>query len=171
MTAFIDDDDRIAILHHKNSWHILCMDRCVWVLDRKEWNAAWAHAGYGDDNDFSDRVGIAILDETTVDRFLQESRSFHLDTEWLRREVRELLLLTDDWWDVEYIMPRLLIDFDLRRLTAWYSYDDGPSWETLVPHGWTGLYADFTVDETAIPQDYRYWIVDGQHFADRFGAD
>jgi hypothetical protein len=164
MALSLGENDRIAIIRYKNKWHIFCMERWVWVLDRVKWDNAWIAAGFESHNTgCPDRFGITILNEETIEEFLLKASDFELQPDILHQELTELMSMTNCYWDIEYILPRVVIDFDLRSLSAWYSYDDGPAWELHTPSGWKGKVDNFLSNSNSIPEYYKYWIMNGEN--------
>ena len=167
MGFIMDEDDRIAYIRYKDQLYLYCMERWNWVLDGRKWNDAWKRLNQPA-SAFEARFGIEVLDQHTIATFMSKSKDFQVDPEILRNELKELCCLAEDIFDIQYILPRVYIDFDRKHLSASYSFDDGPCWERYVPDDWTGEVESFSAiyDETLLPLEYRYWIIDGANILD-----
>jgi hypothetical protein len=114
------------------------------------------------EHDFSERYDIGVLDETTVKLFLEKSKEYDVTAEDLRAELKELLGLSTSWWDIDYILPRLFMDFDRRELTVLTKhFDDGVRFDNYAPKHWTSEFHDFWDEELPVPELFKYWVIDG----------
>jgi hypothetical protein len=71
--------------------------------------------------------------------------------------------VASSWEDVADFCPALMVNFDQRRLLS--LFPEMIKFEDYVPYGWYGKYDDFYPE---IPQEQRYWIVDGVDYFERF---
>lgn len=109
--------------------------------------------GVPNPDDFSDRFNIAVVNEDTAEDFLQKLNDFEVGTEELRK-----MLEQRTYSHISDMLPSLYVDFDDKELTSYYP--EPASYELYVPKGWLGKYEQFI---EVIPEDYRYWIIDGNN--------
>lgn len=134
----------------------------VGVLFQKTWSWYITEREYWFLNtEMEDRFGITVLDETTAETFLDKIIDLKVSTSDLRKllvELEDAFMSTDE---VLEFIPTIYVNFDDR---VFYSFFPEPmSFENYVPVGWIGEYKDF-FDE--VPEQERYWLVDGDHFFD-----
>jgi hypothetical protein len=126
------------------------------VMDWNAWHDAFVSHGYSlPAQNPADRFGILVVDESTADAFLNAISANKLDEDWLRNQLRSFSPNLD-WDEIAHLFPRLMIDFDSRKL---YSINaEGIQYDLYAPKGWQGISDDFY---DLIPENHRYWI-DGQ---------
>ena len=128
-------------------WYILDKDYCF--LDYARLEDAYRKKGYDVVIDDTLRFGIKVVNEWTQVLFLENIKKYEIAAE----ELRKMLMNESNHNEKLAYNPSILIDFENRLLTSYYSEPE--AFEDFVPNGWEGKYQDFTED---IPQDQRYWI-------------
>jgi hypothetical protein len=143
----------IVQVKYMNSYRWFVADKEIWFLDLKKLIASYLEKGFEIPNpdDFSDRFNIAIVNEDTAEDFLQKISDFEVRTEELRK-----MLEQRTYSHISDMLPSLYVDFDDKELTSYYP--EPASYELYVPDGWLGKYGQFI---GVIPEDYRYWIIQG----------
>ncbi|MEM1208148.1 MAG: group-specific protein [Planctomycetota bacterium] len=137
-------------------------DRELWVLDLKKWHQEFVDAGYSTpDVDSSDRFGIDVVNDETIDHFLSSMSEFELDCTKLADALARRFPSAKSWWDVGKLFPVMFVDVDKRHVAAFYS--NGIPMERYVPEGWTGEFEDFATrfSEEDFPSTEKFWIQDG----------
>ena len=135
-------------------WH--ASEKELWILDQRKWAQAFISAGYDvSSEDYSERFGIAVLNEKTAPAFFRETESDFVTKEHLQSLLRSSESL-ETWDDFSHLMPSLYVDFDRRELISFFP--EPLEFENYVPEGWKGSYSAFY---ERIPNDQRYWILDG----------
>ena len=150
----------IAGVTYKRRFYWFVTDKSLWFLDYeklyKSLENAYIKMGrtkkrfiyeVGDFTQFcEDRWNISIVNNKSVDKFLDKIRKYTVTSEELGE------LLENEPGNQEYY-PALYVDFDRKEF---YSYFPEPeNFEAFVPDGWNGVYEKF---DTLIPVNYRYWI-------------
>jgi hypothetical protein len=128
-------------------WYILDKDFCF--LDYVKLEEAYRKKGYDVVIDDTPRFGIKVVNELTQVLFLDNIKEYRIAAEKLRK----MLMNEANYDDKLAYNPSILIDFENRLLTSYYSEPE--AFEDFVPNGWEGKYQDFA---EAIPRDQRYWI-------------
>ena len=137
-------------------------DRELWVLDWHKWRQDFVNAGSSPPEiEPTDRFGIPIVNEDTIDRFLAEMRVFEIPKDHLAKELAALFPDAKSWWDVGYLFPIMFVDCDRRRVAAFYY--NGTPMERYVPDGWSGQFVDFATEfsEEEFPTIERFWVQNG----------
>lgn len=167
-----DEDDRLAYIRHKEKLYLLSMQRWVWVLDYNKWNS-YPSLAFSSTEVEELRFGIMVLDETSVDHFLDNAKPYIINIDDMKKFFQEKISKTNCYWDIEMILPKLYIDFDKRQLDAWYSFDDGPYWENYAPEHWQARILDFGMeyDETLLPLEQKYWYINGVNYPTTMETD
>jgi hypothetical protein len=156
MREVVSEDDVIALIHYKDEWKFYAGDEDLWVMDWNAWHNAFASKGYSTpEPNPEDRYGILVVNESTAEAFLNAISENKLEEDWLRNQLRSFGPNLD-WDEVAHLFPRLMIDFDSRKVFS--ANADGIQYELYVPEGWQGIFCDF---QELIPESHRYWI-DGQ---------
>ena len=155
----------VAVARYKGVVHWLLSEPENLILDWKKRRDEFVAAGhqYPDlEMIAAQRAGVVLLDENTADKFLNASNARKLPLDFLRKARRERVASAQSWWDVGFLFPIALIDFDNRRLAGFYQ--SGARLERYVPDGWVGEFADFanTYPEEVFPAADKFWIVDGK---------
>jgi hypothetical protein len=115
---------------------------------------AFAKLGYPREPHEYDRFGIRVLDENLASAFIDAMRPNQLHEQELTGLLRQLVPVSG-WFDVDYLFPKLLIDFDQKTLDTMHV--DGINYDYYVPERWIGRTRNF-YDE--IPVKHRYWVDD-----------
>lgn len=156
MREEVSENDVIAVIHYKDEWGFYAGEEDLWVMDWNAWHNAFVSQGYSAPApNPADRFGVLVVDEATADAFLNAISENRLDEDWLRNQLRSFGP-NCQWDEVAHLFPRVMIDFDARKLFSVSS--DGIQYDLYVPRGWQGTSADFY---DLIPENHRYWI-DGQ---------
>lgn len=145
----------IALVKYKKSYKWFVTDKEIWFLDLKKLISSYLEKGFVIHNpeDFSGRFDIAVVNEDTVEEFLQRISEFEV----INEELMEILVQRG-YSHISDMLPSLYVDFDDKELTSFYP--EPASYELYVPNGWLGKYEQFIGH---IPEDYRYWIVNGDN--------
>lgn len=137
---------------HNGSWQWYVTDRELWFMDLVKWNRAFAARGFAvDENDFTDRFDIGVLDQDTAAVFFDHIKDYRVDAQSLTN-----MLINEEYGGILDMQPALYVNFDERELVS--LYPEPASYEEFVPVDWSGSYEDFTAK---IPAGERYWIVNG----------
>lgn len=159
----------VAVRRH-NQWYWYISDKELWVLDLVKLAKAFDTHFTSAPTSFSGRFSIPVVNEVTAEQFLAHMAPYQVNVGYLREVVRQRIDLTelsaaseesaeemlDDWLE---LLPSLLVDFDNRSLFSLYA--EPMSFESYVPEQWTGEYQCFY---ERIPEEQRYWIVDGENY-------
>jgi len=145
----------IVLVKYKKSYRWFVTDKEIWFLDLKKLISSYLEKGFEIHNpdDFSDRFDIAVVNEDTVEEFLQKISDFEVSNEELRK-----ILVQRAYSHISDMLPSLYVDFDNKELTSYYP--EPASYELYVPNGWQGKYEQFIEH---IPDDYHYWVVNGDN--------
>jgi hypothetical protein len=136
----------IVGLLYKNQFRWYVTDKEVWFLDYRKLANAYGNIEIANEED--ERIGINIVDETTIDVFLARIETYIVATEMLHKLLAEAKRENQ----LDY-SPALFIDVDDRTLYS--MFPEPASYEEYVPNGWSGKYDDFT---NLVPSVERYWI-------------
>ncbi|MFM0330122.1 hypothetical protein [Paraburkholderia strydomiana] len=164
-TDALDPQYAIAVARRRGSIHWLLSDHDNFILDWRKWRDDFVKAGY-DVPSLSDaatvRSGIVTVDETNADDFLAAPEVRHLTAAYLRKHLIGRFSEARSWWDVAFLFPIAFLDFDNKKLAAFYAA--GAKIERYVPDGWVGEFSDFadTYPEAVFPSADKFWIVDGK---------
>jgi hypothetical protein len=153
--------DVITVRYHgKIRW--FRSDRELWILDLNKRRDEFVSCGVN----FPDlgeeyRFGIRVVNFETVERFLDEMSNFEISKNELSLEFLGRFNSAGSWWDVQDLFPVMFVDFDERRVAAFYS--EGIPVDRYVPDGWIGEFADFSTkyNEETFPAAEKFWIQDG----------
>ena len=147
----------VAVVRRNGGYHWFESERDLWVLDWNKWRQFFVDLGYETPQAGpEDRMGIAIVNDATATRFLAEMQRFEITQNELAQRLRVRYGTAASWWSVRDIFPILFVDFDSRRVAAFYS--EGTPMERFIPDGWTGEFVDFA-EELTIGE--RFWVQDG----------
>lgn len=161
----LDPQYAVAMVRHNEMVHYLLSDRDNWVLDWTRWRAEFVAAGHEVpdlETMTAQRSDIAVLDESTAEKFMHSPAVRRLTVAFLRNALLERFAAAESWWDVAFLFPIAFIDFDNRRFAAFYH--DGTRLERYIPDGWLGAFEDFatTCPEEILPTAEKFWIVCGR---------
>ena len=142
----------IVVVKWQGQFDWYCSMKEDWILNQKSYSQALGIENYL----CSDRYGICILSEATIQEFKKQHQMLLLDLPTLADWFSQNLPLRSYDQDSR-LFPTLFIDFDERSL---YSvYGESFVFETYVPKGWnaqTVFFADL------LPPEQRYWIHGGK---------
>ncbi|WP_066498273.1 hypothetical protein [Abyssisolibacter fermentans] len=146
-------EDIIVLVKYNNKYSWYITDKEVWFLDLRKLVLAYISKGYAvpNEEDFSDRFNIDIVNESNADEFLLKLDDNKITTELLRKQVENI----GENELINYI-PSLYIDFDMKLLLSYFP--EPVSYENYIPDNWTGRYENFL---NMIDEKYRFWVVDG----------
>lgn len=155
----------IVAVVFRNKWSWYVTEKDYWFLDLIKLEKAFLNKGYGLPNlgDYSDRFDIGVLDENSLDKFLNEISELKVSLVELRELVLKLACssIESESFPTE-LTPSLLVDFDNKLLMS--CFPEPASFEDYVPNSWKGLYENF-LDK--VPMQERYWVIDGiDYFCD-----
>jgi len=144
----------VAIIHKGNlSWYIA--DKEIWYMDYKKRIRVFEENGYSINVDHIDdlRKKLLVLDENTVELFIEKLVNFEVTAEALKKFLKEEKKINDEWnYDLS---PSLYIDFDKRILYT--AYREMDNYENYIPKGWKAEPKEFLYK---IPLSKRYWLDD-----------
>lgn len=147
----------IVLTKKSNDYNWYLSDKEFWVMDYRK----YAHTYDPQNNDFSYRFDIAVLNEDSASSFFEKMKDFKIDQAELTQLIKDNLPL-ESWEENLGLFPVLFLDFDDKKMMSLYS--ELFQFEKYVPVGWHGEYESFYA---VIPQDNRYWIIEGvDHFKD-----
>lgn len=141
--------DIIVLVKLKNKYSWFCSEKTLWIMDYEK----YSHSFDKNDNNFSERFDIGVLNETTVGLFMEHMKPYSASVEELRNLFSDSLPLRS-FDEAYHLFPKLFIDFDEKKLYSVYS--EQLMLEQYVPIEWNGAYEEFY---SSIPFDERYWIV------------
>lgn len=141
----------IAVIRSKDQYLWFCSDKTLWLMDYKR----YAHLFDPNNNDFSGRFDIGILDNSTLEQFVEAMSEYRTSFQELRQlfESHQPVKTFDE---VYHLFPRVLIDFDHTELYS--SYSELLQIEQYATEGWKSHYASVLKQ---IPEELRYWCIDG----------
>lgn len=145
----------ISVIRSKDQYLWFCSDKIFWIMDYKR----YAHGFDPNDNDLSERFDIGVLDDSTLEQFIEAMSEYKTSFQELR-QLFESHRPVQTFDDVYHLFPRVLIDFDHRELYS--SYSEQLQIEQYVPEGWKGHYASVLKQ---IPEKLRYWCIDDVDYA------
>lgn len=149
----------VFLVLYKGDFKYYRCDRDYWVLDLPSLVAAWKSAGH-DLPPFSRdyRFGIHQIDSDSADDYLRHMAAFEISKDQLSYELATRFLSAHSFWDVKELFPVAFIDFDSRRLAAFY--DHGLRLEKYVPETWEGTFSDFLLEypESVLPSEEKFWV-------------
>ncbi|WP_146171961.1 group-specific protein [Pseudoduganella armeniaca] len=165
MPEVLEPDNVLAVVRYRGEIQYRLSDRENWILDWNRRRQEYATAGHPVLElraMAQQRAGVAILDQDTVELFLNAPGVHRIDPGFLRKSLLERFDSAQSWWDVEFLFPIAFVDFDNRRFAGFYQ--DGPRLERYVPDDWKGEFSDFanTFPEELYPSAAKFWIVDGR---------
>lgn len=152
----------VVVVKSQGAFHWYRSDRELWVLDLNKWHKEFVDAGHTTpDVDSSDRFGIEVVNEETMERFLSEMSEFELENSKLRDALARRFPEAQSWWDVGKLFPIMFVNADKRHVAAFYS--NGIPMDRYVPDGWTSEFEDFAskYSEDDFPTSERFWVQDG----------
>lgn len=140
------------------------MERSSWVLDWHKWenDLELGEAAATDSDDaWVDRDIPQVINETTLEQFLNGAARFDVSIDQLKNELTKRFPTAKSFWDVADLFPVVFVDFDRQHVGAFYLA--GIQLEVYIPDGWTGEFVDFAndYDATIFPPSDKFWIVDG----------
>lgn len=140
------------------NWYVT--DTEWWFLDQVKWGDSFAQFTQAElPDDYSERFNIAIVNEDTAEKFLENIKEYAVPTTQLKKLLTEVIEIMENQDDLLDLCPVLFVDFDNKQLLS--MYPEPASYERFVPEGWQGRYEDFT---SKIPSQSRYWIVEGVNY-------
>jgi hypothetical protein len=160
-----------VVFRHAFAWYVT--DREYWYLDYPKYKRALLASGYNKPiaHDYAQRFDIAILNEDTAEHFLSQIEDRRVPANALsemmlvQRQMYEEYSSLDslDYYnDILDFSPCFLVNFDRREFAS--SYPEMIRFEHYIPDGWTGAYRNFLAE---VPQEERYWMVDGRNVFER----
>ena len=160
--SLLDVELVVVVVRKNDSFHWYRSDRELWVLDLNKWHKEFQDAGHATpDVDSSDRFGIDVVNDETIDRFLDAMSEFEISHEKLRAGLARRFPSAESWWDVGKLFPIMFININDRHVTSFYA--SGIPMERYVPDGWTSEFEDFASksSEQDFPVSERFWVQDG----------
>ena len=176
------DDEIIAglLVNGEITWYV--SQRSLWIISHEKWENAFIAAGYvphAGAKNHDGRFGIAVLNTESLPEFIKGMFPFQTEPELLSEALQELgtssslqeLVISDSWeeddnYDLEYLFPSLLLDFDSRKFFCIDREEYYYPYEKYMVDGWDFYSKNFIA---LVPEKDRYWIVDGiDYFADLY---
>ncbi|MEW4370448.1 hypothetical protein [Paenibacillus kandeliae] len=158
----------IVAVRYRQTFYWFVTEKDWWYLDWVQLEQAYLKQGYSlpHPGTYNERFHIGVLDETTVDGFLQNIADYEVKSAELQQYLLNLKgsehqerQLSEDFSFVTECAPSLFVDFDAKMLLS--SFPEPASFENLVPHGWEGRYEDVLQH---IPVSEQYWIHQGRNY-------
>lgn len=161
----MDDDVEIVLVAVRcdGKFRWFRSDREWWVLDTDKWRDEFIRHGHDvPEFDSSYRFGIRVVDHESMDRFFENISKFEVSKQELGLELGARFHDANSWWDVQDLFPIMIVDFDRKRVGAFYY--QGIPMERYVPEGWVGEFVDFATeyDEEVFPVAEKFWIQTGK---------
>ena len=161
----IDNDIEVVVvmIRYRNRIRWFQSDREFWILDYVKWENDFKSSGYEvPERDGTERFGIPIVNQATVDKFLEFMHEFEVTKEILREELLIYYPKAKSWWDVGGLFPIMFVDFDSEHVGAFYP--NGIPMERYIPNGWTSRFEDFANEysKDIFPNEEKFWINNGQ---------
>ncbi|ODB95154.1 group-specific protein [Candidatus Thiodiazotropha endoloripes] len=154
-----DIQEVVVVVRYQGKIRWFRSDRDLWVLDVNKWRDEFINHGY-DVPEFKDsyRFGIHCVDQETASRFLENMSAYELHKDDLSLELAKRYTSARSWWDVQDLFPIMFVDFDERKVGAFYP--DGVPMERYIPDGWAGEFIDFANEyaEDIFPTEDKFWI-------------
>jgi hypothetical protein len=154
-------DEIVAVARRNGTFHWYRSSRELWVLDLNKWTKDFTDSGIEvPESDPLERFGIPVVNDMTMDRFLDEMKLFEVSKQRLTEQLESRLPTAHSVWDVLDLFPIVFVDFDRRHLCAFYP--EGIRIERYIPKGWTSEFEDFMVKypERHFPRKEKFWITD-----------
>jgi len=158
--------DRELWVLDRNKWQKSLMNP-NFVSDKRKWQRACKNAGYeGPASDPAARFGIQVVNEHTIDRFLEEMRELEVEKGQLATELLSRFPTAQSSWDVVDLFPIMFVDCDRKHVAAFYP--GGTRMERYVPNGWTRAFEDFATEyaEDIFPNSEKFWIQGNRNMLD-----
>lgn len=127
-------------------WCIFDTEWCY--LDTVKQRQKFLECGYDVTIDTNFRFGIDILNEDSIQAFLEKASEYVITTQELKRQYFESQ-------DIDSYAPAVFMDFDSKILRNFYI--ECQPFEFYVPDNWTGIYENFL---DYIPASERFWVDD-----------
>jgi len=137
--------------------------RELWILDYTKWRESFVQKGHQlPELDDSDRWGIHVVDSGSAHQFLQFMEQYRASKDALSLDLALRFPGAKNWWDVSDLFPIVFVDFDRKRVSAFYP--NGTPMEKYLPDGWVGKFEDFATeaDSETLPDQEKYWIKGGE---------
>lgn len=136
----------------------------MWILDWRKWRNHFVQAGIDvpdEEASAPERFDIVVVDEYSVDEFLQGMHEFELSKHDLRLQLLNRYEAATSWWDVSDLFPIVFVDFDNKKLGAFYF--DGAKMERYAPDGWEAEFVDFAncYPDEIFPEGEKFWVANG----------
>ena len=170
--CLLADDNVVVAIKNDNIITWYQADREVWVLDRQKWHRDFVDNGIACPEDSADdRFGILIVNDGTKEKFLESILPFKVDNKKLN-EFKEKIQDSSSWWDSHELFPMAFIDFDSKKVSAYYPYPGKIPVERYIPDGWTGEFVDFMrkFDESILPKKEKYWVIDDIDYLEKLSS-
>jgi hypothetical protein len=158
----LDIEEVVVVVKRNGVFRWYRSDRELWVLDLNKWSQDFHDAGCElPELDPSERFGLPVVNEHTIDRFLAEMQVFEIPEDRLAKELAARFPDAESWWDVGHLFPIMFLDCDRRRVAAFYY--NGTRMERYIPDGWSGQFVDFATQfsEEEFPISERFWVQNG----------
>jgi len=143
----------VVAVVNRAQWVWLVTEKDDWFLDYRKWEQGFVDAGYVLPDRANVRFGIRILDENTIDAYLEHMQE-HIASVQEMTELLSLYEPIENLEDIVEAMPSVLVNFDQKRLMNNFPEPSG-MFQNFLPDGWIGQYG-WSLDE--VPEGQRYWI-------------
>src|SRR5258708_23868584 len=120
---------------------------------------------------YSPRFYFAVLNKDPAEHFMSKIEDRRVPANVLsemmlvQRQMYEEYASLDtlDYYnDILDFSPCFLVNFDHKEFASFYP--EMIRFELYIPDGWTGAYRNFLAE---VPQEERYWMVDGRNLFER----
>ena len=163
----VENNNVVVIVRYKGVVRWFRSDRDLWVLDVNKWRNEFIENGF-DVPEFNSkfRFGFLLVSENNASDFLLAMSPYEIAEDQLSYEFASRYSSAQSWWDVGDLFPIMFVDFDRRKVAAFYP--DGTAMERYIPDGWTGEFVDFLTEysEDAFPKENKFWIKGGVDLLD-----
>lgn len=160
--SLLDTELVVIVMKHHSRFRWFRCDRELWILDipkrRQEFIDAGCEVLAADPDE---RLGIPVVNEHTIDQFLDKMEQFEIERSKLENSLKVRFPDAKSWWDVGKLFPIMFVNCNKRHVAVLYPY--GTRMERYVPDGWTGEFDDFAnnASEEDFPVQERFWVQDG----------
>jgi hypothetical protein len=162
-----------VVFHSDWMWYV--SPPLLWVLDLDGYSGA-RYAQIGVKPDMTHIRSILIANKDTALSFLSDMSEYQVSTTYLRNIMKASVPPVQDFdnatketllWLLDEVLelyPSLYVNFDTQVLRTAYAEPMHISFEHYVPSGWEGYDAAVIPH---VPQEHRYWIIDGIDYISR----
>ncbi|WP_397458928.1 hypothetical protein AB3464_03120 [Pseudomonas asplenii] len=164
MSDFLESDDVVAVVRYQGEIRWFRSELDFWVLDWKKWQESFVLAEVSvppGEASAPERFNILVVNEHSADEFLAAMTVYEIGREYLHLQLLERYEEAASWWDVSDLFPVVFVDFDNKKLGAFYP--GGTKFERFAPYGWDSEFVDFCMNypEEIFPEREKFWVSGG----------